>query len=58
MPPKRHTAGFSAGTGKLCVLGNLELVFIWSCFVSLVLPKLADTANPGSCSKDLCPSLQ
>ena len=24
----------SAGTGKLCILGHLGLVFIWSCFVS------------------------
>ena len=25
--------GLSAGTGKHCVFGRLELVFIWSCFV-------------------------
>ena len=27
----------SAGTGKLCILGHLGLVFIWSCFVSYLL---------------------
>ena len=27
----------SAGTGKLCILGHLGLVFIWSCFVSCLL---------------------
>ena len=27
----------SAGTGKLCILGHLGLVFIWSCFVSRLL---------------------
>ena len=27
----------SAGTGKLCILGHLRLVFIWSCFVSCLL---------------------
>ena len=27
----------SAGTGKLCTLGHLGLVFIWSCFVSCLL---------------------
>ena len=29
--------GLSAGTGKLCIFGNLGLVFIWSCFVSCLL---------------------
>ena len=28
---------FRSGTGKLCILGNLRLVFIWSCFVSCLL---------------------
>ena len=27
----------SAGAGKLCILGHLGLVFIWSCFVSCLL---------------------
>ena len=27
----------SAGTGKLCILGHLGLVFIWSCFVFCLL---------------------
>ena len=27
----------SAGTGKLCILGHLGLVFIWSCFLSCLL---------------------
>ena len=27
----------SAGTGKLCILGHLGLVFIWNCFVSCLL---------------------
>ena len=27
----------SAGTGKLCILGHLGLVFFWSCFVSCLL---------------------
>ena len=27
----------SAGTRKLCILGHLGLVFIWSCFVSCLL---------------------
>ena len=27
----------SAGSGKLCILGHLGLVFIWSCFVSCLL---------------------
>ena len=26
-------ADLSAGTGKLCILGHLGLVFIWNCFV-------------------------
>ena len=29
--------GLSAGTGKLCILGNLGIVFIWSLFVLLKL---------------------
>ena len=29
--------GLSAGTRKLCSFGYLELVFIWSCFVSCLL---------------------
>ena len=29
--------GLSAGTGKLCIFGNLGLVFIWRCFISFVL---------------------
>ena len=29
--------GLSAGTGEHCILGNLGLVFIWSCFVSCLL---------------------
>ena len=32
--------GLSAGTGKLCILGNLGLVFIWSCCVSCLLFRL------------------
>ena len=31
------TSDTSAGTGKLCILGHLGLVFIWSCFVSCLL---------------------
>ena len=27
----------SAGTGKLCILGTLVLLFIWNCFVSCLL---------------------
>ena len=27
----------SVGTGELCILGHLGLVFIWSCFVSCLL---------------------
>ena len=30
-------ADTSAGTGKLCILGHLGLVFIWSCFLSCLL---------------------
>ena len=30
-------ADLSAGTGKLCILGHLGLVFIWSCFVYCLL---------------------
>ena len=33
-------SGLSAGTGKLCIVGSLELVFIWSCFVSRLLSLL------------------
>ena len=29
--------GLSAGTGKHCDFGHLELVFIWSCFVFCIL---------------------
>ena len=32
-----HVGDLSAGTGKLCILGHLGLVFIWSCIVSCVL---------------------
>ena len=32
-----HKVDTSAGTGKLCILGHLGLVFIWSCFVSCLL---------------------
>ena len=32
-----NLADTSAGTGKLCILGHLGLVFIWSCFVSCLL---------------------
>ena len=34
---KTRIADTSAGTGKLCILGHLGLVFIWSCFVSCLL---------------------
>ena len=27
----------SAGAGKLCIYGNLGIVFIWDCFVSCLL---------------------
>ena len=27
----------SSGTGKLCIFGNLGIVFIWICFVSCLL---------------------
>ena len=30
---ENQRTGVSAGTGKHCVFGHLELVFIWSCFV-------------------------
>ena len=33
----KNTQDTSAGTGKLCILGHLGLVFIWSCFVSCLL---------------------
>ena len=32
-----QSRGLSAGTGKHCVFGLLELVFIWSCFVFCLL---------------------
>ena len=34
---KVEIRGLSAGTGKLCIVGHLGLVFIWSCFVSCLL---------------------
>ena len=33
----RFLGYISAGTGKLCILGHLGIVFIWSCFVSCLL---------------------
>ena len=35
--PLMQNQDTSAGTGKLCILGHLGLVFIWSCFVSCLL---------------------
>ena len=32
-----ETQDTSIGTGKLCILGHLGLVFIWSCFVFCLL---------------------
>ena len=40
----------SAGTGKLCNLGHLGLVFIWSCFVSCLLFLLFYVSLRNSCS--------
>ena len=33
----QYVLGLSAGTRKLCIFGNLGLVFIWSCFISYLL---------------------
>ena len=40
----------SAGTGKLCILDNLGLVFIWSCFVSCLLFPLFYVSLRNLCS--------
>ena len=37
VPVHKGITDTSAGTGKLCILGHLGLVFIWSCFVSCLL---------------------
>ena len=43
----------STGTGKLCILDHLGLVFIWSCFVSCLLFLLFYVSLRNLCS-DTC----